>query len=113
MPISNPFRTDPQLGPALTSVVDAPAHYDGQQITEPSYQLGQVHQGSDGYNYIWVVAGEELAAEDDVDIEDGTFVATDGSGTGKWIVPAELTDGVAEGQFFHAREADAGYTAGA
>lgn len=112
MPISNPFRTDPQLGPALTSVVDAPAHYDGQQITEPSYQLGQVHQGSDGYNYIWVVAGGTLAAEADLDIEDETFVATSGGGSGAWIVPAELEDGVTEGQFFHAREADAGYTSG-
>lgn len=111
MPIDYPFRTSPQLGPGLTSVIDAPAHYDGQQITEPSYQLGQIHQGSDGYDYIWVVAGGTLAAEDDLDVEDGTFIATDGGGTGAWIVPAELEDGVAEGQFFHARAADAGFTA--
>lgn len=105
MPIDYPFRTSPQLGPALTAVIDAPAHYDGQQITEPSYQLGQIHQGSDGYDYIWVEASADIAAAaapgTEVTITEPAFTAA--AGAGGWYAPV---DGVTNGQFFHARRGD-------
>lgn len=61
MPISNPFRTDPVLGPPIVGEIEAPAWYDGLSVTEPSYQVGTKVQASDGKTYVWT------------DNEDGTF----------------------------------------
>lgn len=72
MPIDHPFRTDPVLGPPIVGEVEAPAWYDGQQITEASYQVGTRVQASDGNTYVWTDNG------------DGTFshVAEGGGGDG-------------------------------
>lgn len=96
------FRTDPQLGPGISAVITAPAWYDGMQISVPSYQLGQIHQASDGHEYIWVQASANISAASapgtQVTIADPAFTAE--SGSGGWYAPIE---GVASGQYFHAR----------
>lgn len=95
------FRTSPQLGPGLT-LVDADPWYDPVNITSPSYQLGQVHQGSDGYDYIWVKASADITAATapgtEVTVTAPAFTAA--AGSGGWYAPV---DGVKSGEFFHAR----------
>lgn len=97
------FRTSPQLGPGIEDVITAPAWYDGQQIDTPSYQLGQIHQASDGHEYIWVKASAAIAAAAApgtvVTVTEPAFTAASG-GAGGWNAPPA---GVAINQFFHAR----------
>lgn len=101
MPIDHVFRTSPQLGPGLT-YQDADPYYDPFNITSPSYQLGQVHQGSDGHDYIWVLASANIAAAaapgTQVTITEPAFTAA--AGAGGWYAPV---GGVTSGQYFHAR----------
>lgn len=101
MAIDHVFRTSPQLGPGLT-LVDADPWYDGFNITSPSYQLGQVHQGSDGHDYVWVLASANIAAAaspgTQVTITEPAFTAA--AGAGGWYAPIA---GVTSGQYFHAR----------
>lgn len=56
------FRASPQLGPGLEDVIDDPAWYDGQSVTDASPQLGTVERGSDGGEYFWVKASADIAA---------------------------------------------------
>lgn len=101
MAIDHVFRTDPQLGPPLM-INDPDPWYDPFNITTPSYQPGQIHQGSDGHEYIWVQAGASLAAGAAVQINETTWVATAGGTI--WTVPGGVNDApVANGNWFHAR----------
>ena len=83
---TEPFRTTPNLGPDLHQT-GADYYWDtiaGQTITgaevEPSYQLGTSVTGNDGRVYVHVTAAANLAAGDDVTINETTWVATAGAG---------------------------------
>lgn len=100
--VDHVFRTDPQLGPPLL-INDPEPWYDPPGITSPSYQLGQIHQGSDGYEYIWVKASADLTGDTAFGINDETFHTMAGSG---WTLPVALREsGVARDNYFHARRA--------
>lgn len=92
------FRTTPQLGPALEQ--KGPYHWDGVGI-DASYRLGNKETGSDGHEYVHVVAGATLAAGATVSINETTWVAT--AGAGGFTVPAGITGGVVTGEPFQAR----------
>ena len=101
MAAQTPFRITPSLGPDLWQ--HSPAYY-WDTVTEPdgdppSYQLGSVVRGNDGYEYIFVEAAGALAADDGVSINTTTWVAT-ADGT---TPVAEAPVAVAAGDFFHAR----------
>lgn len=95
------FRINPQLGPALDAVIKAgEVWYDipGKgAIVSP--QLGTKEWGSDGRDYILVVAGGNIAAETQVAI-DADFEATTGGASGYFT----QGDAVKEGDFFYARK---------
>lgn len=95
------FRSNPQLGPDIEAVIKAgEVWYDipGKgEIISP--QLGTKAWGSDGRDYILVVAGGTIAASTQVAI-DADFEATTGGSSGYF------TQGTAveEGDFFYARK---------
>jgi hypothetical protein len=99
------FRTTPILGPDLTQTGEdyywdgiASVDVDGNAV-DPSYQLGTRVTGSDGHDYTHVTAGEVLAADDRVNINETTWVATK-NGTGSH----QATVAVASGDAFQAKK---------
>lgn len=98
------FRTTPQLGPQLDQVYSGIPFYDGPGITSPSYQLGVVEKGSDGHDYVWVMASATITAASGngtqvaLTLPDGTAEA----GSGGWYAPPDVALG--EGDYFHARK---------
>lgn len=87
------FIASPQLGPGLEDVYEAPAHFDGQGLTEVSPILGTVVRGSDGGEYFWVQASASIDATATTGTEvDMTFathtVATKAGAGGFWTPPA-------------------------
>lgn len=111
--MSNPFRTNPSLGPQLNApVLSDQAWYDGAgraaagagQAMSP--QTGDISVGDDGRQYMWVeVAGSAITVhatnETQVAITVGAqtadprvTIATDGSG-GWYVLPQSKNGGVA------------------
>jgi len=95
--MAEPFRITPSLGPDLTQTGED-YYWDtiAPNVTEPSYQLGSVVVGNDGYHYIHVIADDDFAADAAVDVDMDTFEATAG---GDFVAPVA----VAAGDAFHAR----------
>ncbi len=93
------FRTTPQLGPGL-EMADTKFHWDGENV-DVSYRLGNTEVGSDGHDYTLVQAASTLAAEATFGINETTWATTTGS---THEVPAGITGGVTEGEYFHARK---------
>ena len=95
--MAEPFRITPSLGPGLTQT-GADYYWDtiAPDVEEPSYQLGSVVVGNDGYSYIHAVAGANFAADAAVTVDMDTFEATAG---GDFVAPVA----VASGDAFHAR----------
>lgn len=95
------FRTTPQLGPGLTTVIKAgEAWYDVPgKGTIASPQYGTKETGSDGRDYIWVKAGGTIAANAQVAL-DADFVATTGGTSGYY----NQDTAVAIGDSFWARK---------
>lgn len=94
------YRTTPSLGPDITQNA-AQNYWDDipNMAGKPSYPLGTRITGNDGHDYVYVKAGAAFAANDDLAVNETTWVATDGGGTGKLTAPVA----VADGDFFHAR----------
>lgn len=104
------FRITPSLGPGLEDI-GSPFYWDTNFPDTPSYPLGTRVVGSDGHDYVLVEAGGTIAASTAVTIAAGTtWIATANTG-GEFEVPAELTDGVVAGDFFHARRVTEGFEA--
>ena len=102
---TEPFRTTPNLGPDLHQTGED-YYWDGiagPTITggtvAPSYQPGTKVTGNDGREYVHVVAAAGLAAEDRVNINETTWVATANS-SGTHQAPVA----VASGEAFQARK---------
>lgn len=95
------FRTTPQLGPGLEEVIPAgDAWYDiPGKGTIASPQYGTKETGSDGREYIWVVAGGNIAATTQVALS-ADFEATTGGSTGYFT----QATAVVEGDSFWARK---------
>ena len=95
---TTPFRTTPNLGPALTET-SAENYWDliGRDGIEPSYQLGTRVTGNDGASYIYVTAHADLAADAAVAVADGATASS--AGTGYTAAAAVVT-----GDAFHARQ---------
>lgn len=103
------FRTTPQLGPQIDDVFTGLPYWDQHGgITEPSYRLGNKEVGSDGHDYIWVVASDAISAASgngtQVAITEPAFTAE--AGSGGWYAPPNVA--IAEGQYFHARKGAVG-----
>lgn len=96
-----PFRTTPQLGPGLETVIKPGGFwYDiPGKGTLASPQLGTKEFGSDGRDYIWVKAGGAIAAATQVAI-DAAFSATTGGSSGFFTQGTAI----ASGDFFWARK---------
>lgn len=102
------FRTDPQLGPAIGSVIKSGGAWfglppmSGANATIPvvSPKLGDKAHGSDGRDYIFVKAGGVINATTQVAIDGTSFEATTG-GTSGYFTQA---DAVAAGDTFWARK---------
>lgn len=89
------FRISPSLGPDVEQV--GPYYWDLDE-PRPTYQIGSKVVGSDGRNYIHVLAGaSNIAANTAINVNATTFVATAGAG------PYTTTTAVLAGQPFHAR----------
>lgn len=93
------FRTSPQLGPGLEDKA-AKFYWDGSNV-DVSYRLGNTEKGSDGHDYTLVQAAGTLAAGADFGINETTWQTTAGT---THEVPAGITGGVVEGDYFHARK---------
>lgn len=107
MPIDHVFRATPQLGPALLSV-DAeywflPPQTNTNDKVDVSYRLGNVEKGTDGHDYVMVVASADIAATattgTQVTITEPAFTAATGSGG--WFTPPGVA--ITLGQYFQAR----------
>jgi len=100
---SIPFRTTPQLGPQLDDVFVGLPHWDPPNVTEPSYQLGNVEMGDDGGEYIWVQASAAISATSTTGTQVTiTFPAyTVATGSGGFYTPPGVA--IASGTYFHAR----------
>lgn len=107
MPVTEPFRVTPSLGPDLhqTSPAvsdpseEASLYYWAEIHGQNSYQPGVRVIGNDGHEYIHVIAGADFAPEDGVQIDEDTWVATADASSPEW----EAVVDVAEGAWFHAR----------
>lgn len=97
------FRATPQLGPGLEDVYDAPTFYDGQQITEPSPQLGTVERGSDGGEYFWVEASADIAATATTGTQVTMTFATNSVATGSGGFYTPPATAITDGQFLWVR----------
>lgn len=96
MPVTEPFRITPNLGPDLYQT----GPYYWAEISEtPSYQLGTKVIGNDGHEYIHLIAGADFVAEAGVEFSESTWVATADSTSPVW----QTVSAVANGQPFHAR----------
>ena len=95
------FRTTPQLGPGLETVIPAgDVWYDiPGKGTIGSPQLGTKEFGSDGREYIWVQAGGAIAATTQIALS-AAFEATTGGTTGYFTQGTAIADG----DFFWARQ---------
>jgi len=95
--VDTPFRTTPNLGPALTST-SAESYWDelGPDVAEPSYQLGTTVSGNDGKQYVYVEAHAALAADAAVAVAASGLISEAGTG---YTAPVA----VAAGDAFHAR----------
>ena len=96
------FRTSPQLGPALDAVIkpdevwfDIPGK---GAIASP--QLGTKEPGSDGHDYIFVVAGGNIAVNTQIAIDADSFEATTGGTSGYYTQGTAIVDG----DYFWARK---------
>lgn len=89
-----PFRTTPQLGPGLETVIKAgAAWYDiPGKGTIASPQYGTKETGSDGREYIWVKAGGAIAATTQIAL-DASFNATTGGATGYFTQATAIATG--------------------
>jgi hypothetical protein len=96
MPVTEPFRITPNLGPDLHQTSP---YYWAEIHGQNSYQPGVRVIGNDGHEYIHVIAGATFAAEAGVEINETTRVATADASTPEWEAPVA----VAEGAWFHAR----------
>jgi len=99
------FCASPQLGPALSAVLD-PSTYgvwmeNTGKIGSPK-PLAKV-VGSDGIEYIFVKAGGSINASTQIAI-DSAGVATTGGSSG-FYTQASPSGGVVSGQFFWAKKA--------
>jgi len=99
------FCASPQLGPALTSVMD-PATYGVWM--ENTGKIGSPKPlakctGSDGIDYLFVKAGGTIAASTQIAV-DSSGVATTGGSSG-FYTQASPSAGVVIGQFFWAKKA--------
>lgn len=108
---SQPFRTTPQLGPQLDDVFTGLPYWDMTGVTDggtvvsgvtsPSYKLGNVEQGDDGREYVWVQASADIAAT----ATTGTQVVitvpayTVATGSGGFYTPVNTA--IVSGQYFH------------
>lgn len=108
---SVPFRTTPQLGPQLDDVFTGLPYWDTYHVTDgatvvggissPSYKLGNVEQGDDGREYVWVRASADIAAT----ATTGTQVVitvpayTVATGSGGFYTPVNTA--IVSGQYFH------------
>lgn len=108
---SVPFRTTPQLGPQLDDVFTGLPYWDMTGVTDggtvvsgvtsPSYKLGNVEQGDDGREYVWVQASADIAAT----ATTGTQVVitvpayTVATGSGGFYTPVNTA--IVSGQYFH------------
>lgn len=97
------FRASPQLGPGIEDVYDAPATFDGQQMTEVSPQLGTVERGSDGGEYFWVVASGDIAGTATTGTQVTMTFATHSVATGSGGFYTAPDTAVTEGQFLWVR----------
>lgn len=88
------FRTTPNLGPALDTVIKAGGFwYDiPGKGTLASPQYGNKEFGSDGRQYIWVKAGGAIAASTQVAI-DASFNATTGGSSGYFTQTTPVVTG--------------------
>lgn len=101
------FRTSPQLGPSLESVLDpskADVWYDiPGKGTLQSPRAGTIEPGSDGHTYVYVKASSTIAAAaapgTQVTITEPAFTAA--SGAGGFYAPIA---GVVSGGYFWARK---------
>ena len=100
---AQPFRTTPQLGPQLNEVFTGLPYWDNLAgITSPSYKLGNVENGNDGAQYVWVQASAPIAATATTGTQvtvTPAGVAT--TGAGGYYSPVNLA--ITTGQYFHAR----------
>lgn len=96
MPVTTPYRITPNLGPDLHQTSP---YYWAEIDNQNSYQPGVRVIGNDGHEYIHVIAGAGFSAEDGVEINETTWVATADASTPEW----EATVDVANGEWFHAR----------
>lgn len=96
MPVTEPFRITPNLGPDLYQTGDE--YYWAEPSGIVSYQLGVTVKGNDGHDYTHVTAGADFEAGDGVDIDEETWVAESGSSH-------TVVSDVKEGEAFHARKA--------
>lgn len=94
---TTPFRTTPNLGPALTSTSEE-NYWDliGFDVTDPSYQPGITVTGNDGGQYVYVTAHAALTAADPIAVVSGATASSAGTGY-------TATSDVAIGDAFHAR----------
>lgn len=100
MAVVTPFRITPNLGPDLTQT-GREYYWDTirPEGADPTYQLGVKVIGSDGHEYVHVLAGANLSADARVNIDEATWTAT-AAGSGSHQVVSD----VLEGEAFHARK---------
>ena len=98
MAVVTPFRTTPNLGPALTST-SASNYWDTIRPdgADPTYQPGTRVTGSDGHEYIYVEAHADLAAAAVIGVSADSTASTASTG---WTAPVA----VVAGDYFHARK---------
>lgn len=98
--VTTPFRITPNLGPGLTQT-EPDYYWDtiNPNVTEPSYQLGTKVFGNDGHEFVHVTAAAGLTADDRVNINETTWVAT-ANVSGTHMAPVD----VASGDAFQARK---------
>jgi hypothetical protein len=90
-----PYRITPTLGPDVEQHEEK--YYWDLNSKGTSYALGTVVKGSDGHDYIHVKAEADLAKDDEVEINETTFVAKAGAGGFKAPVAVKA------GEHFHAK----------
>lgn len=105
------YRTTPQLGPQLDDVFTGVPYWDmGLGIGTPangggpSPALGTRETGSDGHDYIWVQASDNIAAASgngtQVTVDEPAFTAE--AGSGGWYAPPGVA--IVDEQYFWARK---------
>lgn len=91
------YRITPTLGPDIGQ--HAEKHYWELNSSRPSYSLGTMVKGSDGHDYVYVEAANDLAKDAAIQIDEKTFVAKSASGSYFFKAPVA----VKAGEKFHAR----------